>query len=70
MQEDKLLQKMQRKVLNFLGPLSKIWQKIADSTQRKTDRVEIDLYEIKELTESVKNRSSVSRFVKQGISTN
>ena len=42
MQEDKLLQKMQQKVLNVLGPLSKIWQKIGDSTQRKTDRVEID----------------------------
>ena len=25
MQEDKLLQKMQQKVLNVLGPLSKIW---------------------------------------------
>ena len=51
MQEDKLLQKMQQKVLNVLGPLSKIWQKIEDSTQCKTDRVEIDLGEFKELTE-------------------
>ena len=32
MQEDKLLLKMQQKVLNILGPLSKIWQKIEDST--------------------------------------
>ena len=39
MQEDKLLQRMQQKVLNDLGPLSKIWQKIEDSTQCKTDRV-------------------------------
>ena len=31
MQEDKLLQKMQQNVLNVLGPLSKIWQKIEDS---------------------------------------
>ena len=30
MQEDKLLQKMQQKVLNVLVPLSKIWQKIED----------------------------------------
>ena len=51
MQEDKLLQKMQQKVLNVLGPLSKIWQNIEDSTQRKIDRVEIDLGEFKELTE-------------------
>ena len=51
MQEDKLLQKIQQKVLNALGPLSKIWQKIEDSTQCKTDRVEIDLGEFKELTE-------------------
>ena len=51
MQEDKLLQKMQQKVLNVLGPLSKILQKIEDSTQCKTDRVEIDLGEFKELTE-------------------
>ena len=43
MQEDKLLQKMQLKVLNVLGPMSKIWQKIEDSTQCRTDRVEIDL---------------------------
>ena len=41
MQEDKLLQKMQQKVLNVLGPVSKIWQKIKDSTQCKTDRVKI-----------------------------
>ena len=39
MQEDKLLQRMQQKVLNDLGSLSKIWQKIEDSTQCKTDRV-------------------------------
>ena len=51
MQEDKLLQKMQQKVLNALGPLSKIWQKIEDSTQCKTDSVEINLVEFKELTE-------------------
>ena len=51
MQENKLLQKMQQKVLNVLAPLSKIWQKIEDSTQFKTDRVEIDLCEFKELTE-------------------
>ena len=51
MQEDKLLQKMQQKLLNVLGPLSKIWQKIKDSTQCKTDRVEIDLCQFKELTE-------------------
>ena len=48
---NKLLQKMQQKVLNVLGPLSKIWQKIEDSTQYKTDRVEIDLFQFKELTE-------------------
>ena len=51
MQEDKLLQKMQQKVLNVLGLMLKIWQKIEDSTQCRTDRVEIDLYEFKELTE-------------------
>ena len=34
-----------------MGPLSKIWQKIEDSTQCKTDRVEIDLGEFKELIE-------------------
>ena len=51
MQEDKLLQKMQQKVLNVLGPLSKLWEKIEDSTQCKTDSVEIDLCEFKELTE-------------------
>ena len=28
MQEDELLQKMQQNVLNVMGPLSKIWQKI------------------------------------------
>ena len=32
MQEDKLLQKMQQKVLNILSRLSKIRQKIEDST--------------------------------------
>ena len=37
MQGDKLLQKMQQKVLNALGPLSKIWQKIEDSTRCKSD---------------------------------
>ena len=43
MQKDKHLNKMQQKVLNVLGPLSKIWQKIKDSVQCKTDRVAIDL---------------------------
>ena len=39
-------------MLNVLGPLSRNWQKIEDSTQYKTDRVEIDLGEFKEeLTE-------------------
>ena len=42
---------MQQKVLNVLGPLSKIWQKIEDSTQYKTGKVEIDLFQFKELTE-------------------
>ena len=51
MQEDKLLQVMQQKLLNVLGPLSIIWQKIEDSTQCKTGRVEIDLCGFKELTE-------------------
>ena len=51
MQEDKLLQKMQQKILNVLGLLSKIWQKTKYSTQCKTDRVEIDLSEFKEPTE-------------------
>ena len=51
MQEEKLLQKMQQKVLDVLGPMSKIWQKIEDSTQCRTDRVEIDLCGFKELTE-------------------
>ena len=51
MQEDKLLQKMQQKLLNVLGPLSKNWQKIEDSTQCKTDRIEIGLCQFKELTE-------------------
>ena len=41
---------MQQKLLNVLGPLSKIWQKIKDSTQCKTDTVEIDLCKFKELT--------------------
>ena len=50
MHEDKLLQKMQQKVLIVLGPLSKIWLKIEVSTQLKTDTVEIDLCEFKELT--------------------
>ena len=36
MQEDKLLQKMQQKVLNVLGPMSKIWQKVEGSTQCRT----------------------------------
>ena len=39
------------KILNVLDPLSKIWQKVEDSTQCKTDSVEIDLGEFKELTE-------------------
>ena len=51
MQEDKILQKMPQKVLNVLGPLSEIWQKIEDSAHCKTDRFEIDLREFKELTE-------------------
>ena len=42
---------MQQKILNVLGPLTKIWQKIEDSTHCKTDRVEIDLCQFKELTE-------------------
>ena len=50
MQEDRHLQKLQQKVLNVLGPISKIWQKIEDSTQCRTDRVEIDWCEFKELT--------------------
>ena len=36
---------MQQKVFNVLGPLPKIWPKIEDSTQCKTDRVEIELTE-------------------------
>ena len=36
--------------LNILGHMAKIWQKIEDSAQCKTDTVEIDLYEFKELT--------------------
>ena len=36
MQEDKLLQKMQQKVLNVLGPMSKIWQKVQGFTQCRT----------------------------------
>ena len=51
MQKDKFLQKMQQKVLNVWGPLSIIWQKIEDSTPCKTDRIEIELCEFKELTE-------------------
>ena len=42
---------MQQKILNVLGHLSKIWQKIEDSTHCKTDRVEIVLCQFKELTE-------------------
>ena len=42
---------MRQKVLNVLGPLSRIWRKIEDSTQWKTDRVEIDLCKFKGLTE-------------------
>ena len=34
---------MQQKVLNVLGRLSKIWLEIDNSTQCKTDRVEIGL---------------------------
>ena len=37
-QEDKLLQKMQQKVLNVLGSMSKSCLKIEDSTQCRTDR--------------------------------
>ena len=51
MQEDKLFQKLQQKVLNTLGPLSKICQKIEDSIQCKTDKVEKGLCEFKQLTE-------------------
>ena len=51
MQEEKLLQKMQQKVLNVLGPVSKIWQKIKDSTQCKTDRVKIGFQKFEKLTE-------------------
>ena len=51
MQDDKRLQKMQEKVLNVLGPMSKICQKMEDSAQCRTDRAEIDLCEFKELTE-------------------
>ena len=42
---------MQQKVLDVLGPISKIWQKTEDSTHSRTDRVEIDLCEFKEFTE-------------------
>ena len=38
---------MHQEVLNVLGPLSKVWEKIEDSTQCKTDTVEIDLSEFK-----------------------
>ena len=38
MQEDKLLQKIQQKVLNVLGSMSKFCLKIEDSTQCRTDR--------------------------------
>ena len=38
MQEDKRLQKMQQKVLNVLGSMSKFCLKIEDSTQCRTDR--------------------------------
>ena len=51
MQEDKLFQKLQQKVLNNLGPLSKICQKIEDSIQCKTDKVKKGLCEFKYLTE-------------------
>ena len=51
MQEGELLQKMQQKALNVLGPMSKVWQKIEDSIQCRTDRIEIDLCEFRELTE-------------------
>ena len=47
MQEDKLFQKLQQKVLNTLGPLSKICQKIEDSIQCKTDKVKKGLCEFK-----------------------
>ena len=42
---------MLQNILNVLGPLSKIWQKTEHSTQCKTDRVDTDLGEFKELTE-------------------
>ena len=49
MQKDKILQKMQQKVLSVLSHLSKIWQKIGNSTQCKTGRIESDLGEFKQL---------------------
>ena len=51
MQDDKRLQKMEEKVLNVLGPMSKMCQKMEDSAQCRTDRAKIDLCEFKELTE-------------------
>ena len=42
---------MLQNILNVLGPLSKIWQKIEDFTQCKTDRVDTDLGEFEKLTE-------------------
>ena len=50
-QEINFYKRMQQKVLSVLGPMSKIWQKIEDSTQFKTDRVEIDFSEFKKLAE-------------------
>ena len=41
--------KIQQLELHVLGPMAKICQKIEDSTPYKTDRVEIDLREFKEL---------------------
>ena len=56
MQEDIFLRKNAAEVesyvtKNVLSLMSQIWQKIEVSTQRKTDSVEIDLCEFKELTE-------------------
>ena len=43
--------KVAAKCINVLGPISKFCEEIERSTRCKTDRVEIDLCEFKELTE-------------------
>ena len=48
---DKLFQKIKQKLLNVMGPLSKTWQNIEETTQSINNRIEIDSYEFKELTE-------------------